>query len=704
MDTGLIKLSQDEKDFDITSPRSLDEILWIVDTLYKSLNSWLNGSSLPQTILSCIYVEKLLDNYSRSLKLSGASFIDEDDKVNEILSSQAEYQLVHKCLRSFILAICQFVRIMLTFCQLGIIIEEEDILLQTLDIDFLSFVNLGILRDEINNGIKWLEENKENFNDELAVEKSNLLLGMMKVILNLIHIGDFLSLSDPSNLLTETLTLITTIQTTENENLINNLKPVSGCFSMGVQLRHSNKTPPRPLVDDYNNETLIETFDPIKNIVNEIIEILQLPNFKSGIDILQFVEAFSMKRPLVSPFSRCFLQLYLLRENSTILGTSMTFLDFTIKVLSETTCSSRFLDNLLNSSNNAVLAKVNELIGNLTSAILASISITSYNPSRQYSGLSRQIVTWDSNQVVSEQLEVDLETNYHLSDPMKNGNGSLTSAMPISSFTFYWKLKTMISFVFQGFELDLYKPWEYTLMYWYGEYLIKVMLSNIARIDGYLQYRLDKMKKQKKKKAGKNTEESSKLTKGEIKERIRNSINFFKKEKLKYEGYMNLCTAQYLTAIVLEESDIIQRRASPFTTPNLQFGLRMKPFSSVGVPEFPSYDEYISSKQQVVAQKSHVNSLLLLITNLTKQSRASFEALQKMVLEEGSLNTDIKLISDHFNISIKEAIRSSIGIGLRSMQMGKILGSKEFKSSNYKIAYDTKDYDRSFPVIYLEKK
>lgn len=84
LDTGHLKFSQDDLTFNTAASISPSHAISIINKLIILLVSWLSGSNLPVTILSCRYVQTVLENYTK-LRNTPLSLLEKCSLVDERL-------------------------------------------------------------------------------------------------------------------------------------------------------------------------------------------------------------------------------------------------------------------------------------------------------------------------------------------------------------------------------------------------------------------------------------------------------------------------------------------------------------------------------------------------------------------------------------------------------------------------------------------
>ena len=156
LDTGLIPLSEIDYNFDTSCPQDVDKVIGIINGLVRLYTSWLNNSSLPVTVMSCRYVQTLLENYQGSL--NDCTFENKRlPKQENYDKNSVEWKLVHKVLNSFILGLVKFVGISLHIA-FNTLYEEEDLTTRNMDLDFLTDIPSEFIVKKINESIHWLNQ------------------------------------------------------------------------------------------------------------------------------------------------------------------------------------------------------------------------------------------------------------------------------------------------------------------------------------------------------------------------------------------------------------------------------------------------------------------------------------------------------------------------------------------------------------------
>ncbi|GMM33834.1 Mak10 protein [Saccharomycopsis crataegensis] len=135
--------------------------------------------------------------------------------------------------------------------------------------------------------------------------------------------------------------------------------------------------------------------------------------------------------------------------------------------------------------------KLTELLGQVESTVFEWMSNISNNPSRQRQILSRSIVNFDSLQVAAERFDLWTHEELGIKEytqfvPRKQQLSAilrdLPPALPFATYVYYLKLQTMLQYLLKGTPLQIYKPWEWSCVNWYGAYFADNLIIVLNRM------------------------------------------------------------------------------------------------------------------------------------------------------------------------------------------------------------------------------
>ncbi|GMF49897.1 unnamed protein product [[Candida] boidinii] len=648
--------------------------------LIEKLCCWLDNNSLSVTVFSCAYVEELLINYEKtpqrypsfraSPKFNGDETIetylkyytsDEDD----------EEIFVHCVLKAFIMGLVQFVKFVISLGMAGVIYEDEDLNAQTMDLNLFYNIDVTSTWKDLDIILEWLDKKSTQYEskNETSFEKILNSIKITKKLLNLIYsltklqtilyksINPF-SIEENkdfiySNLeyINENLRLIKSIKS-EKSNYFNKLPVLKNCFSVSIQRRCNNMSPPKTLAKmkfDKTYQNLIKMFKDYQFM-------LEVVNCKDTAQMQDFFQYFTNYREEdinkekredddnekvdtdadadadeeedddgiigIHVVIRALFQLFFIRDDKTIMGNTNNFTlsSMIIDNLQDSTCFNSQLFQFLNVNNfysyltndskdssleieekkGALQFEFSNLLSKVENPFYNTMTIISQNPSRQRQLFNRQLILLDSLQVETEKFETELETKYNIVDSFLDNNGNPSvPILPISSWVYFVKLETMIDIVVRGIELECYKDLrELFVAYWYLSYLIDHLLKLLARlqsINSFRQQQINNMPKRIKKL--KSTDKKKLKLKNDYNNKLTYELPILKIIELKInnkskeiEILNKLISTQSSTLCLLSSLNFIKLPKLIKIPEVYLFNLQLKPFQSVGVPNLPSFE------------------------------------------------------------------------------------------------------------------
>lgn len=528
MDTGLIfKPLQEELE---NAPRieSSNDIIKFIDSLFRREMSWHEGFSLMQNLLSCVFVEEILEQLLTASKIPIGEEGDVESFLNQAAEEISNWRDVAKV---YLLGTIKSVELSIQlFSKANGLIQDEDIIVNSAGYYLLENIQKDRIVQMLKKALTWVKK-QECPQVKHRLELRILLLHILadKVPKVNSHVDNARKNID---------------KITEDGN------DMTEMFSERIQSRVTNQAPMRPLIKNDDPYTMI------KEILRGFKDLMPILTIDGGTDMLAFFLKFSASRPRPKPIVRAALQ----SETPTgfIAGKNLT--TWATRDMRELSCAA--YDKVINSNNPTIKENVDlvlERAGLCYSDVIMSMS---QNRSRQRQSLCHCIVSFDSLQVDAESLESRL-AGVGISEKFVTENKQ-EEAVPISSWVYLRKLNLMIWVALLGFELDCYKLWEYPRMYYYCDYLLTAQLTHLTRTITYLSQRPN----------------------------TKTAVAYLKALHAESTIVQQLVQSALYLGIAFDKFKLLNSPKTPMSSPELMYNLRMKPFSSVGIPQLPDYNTY----------------------------------------------------------------------------------------------------------------
>ncbi|KAK9243994.1 Mak10 subunit, NatC N-terminal acetyltransferase-domain-containing protein [Lipomyces tetrasporus] len=703
MDTGLLDMLSHDKEFDTKASRSARKVLGVMDELFAMEMSWHTGGALSQTVFTCLYIEQALNNFNGSV--SSAHFGDESNDVPIPSDKDLESVFVHVVLREFVLGIIKTCDLSRRRLQCNEILEDEDIVTQTYSLDLMQFVPVADICTGLIDAISKMKQLQTETEIHHNQEASNLLgcidgfisrLELRLMVIKALDSADDVP-EKQIELLDGTGDLIRTVMSTHSL-----AEPLPVAFSIAIQGRLECGMPPRPKVETSFGDGI----RILERLLSGMKDVLRVHDYGSLGDITAYFEEFAMRRPTELPYVRCQLFKRFL-VNRKIVG-KFSMRDAVIADITDLCCPSPALFAIDESHS---CHQALEMFFTRAEVCFENLfSVMCHNRSRLRQRLCGVILDWDSLQVDSEHLESNhdmLEFSPLLSTDQRSGEEGLR-ALPLSSWVYFRKLQIMVWIVFMGFELDIYRLDEWPLMLWYGDYVLGVMDSHIARIEMVLEIMAamppdSSTHSTKPRKSKKNKGKLASVVPPPSPQSIMRSRSWLAGLRSQMAAYKELCQGYMCFIAALVRAGCVRSFAvsqldqskKEFMTPELLYRLRLKPFSTIGVPEVPSFETY---KRLSDLRDWQIDPLLDNAQITVNKARNMTDAWSKLKPEQ---QVNSKLVQESSAKMQQNLKRSCIGtnVAISVVRQMKLQPGSFGKENKLKISIQHDNFHPFFPTL-----
>lgn len=233
--------------------------------------------------------------------------------------------------------------------------------------------------------------------------------------------------------------------------------------------------------------------------------------------------------------------------------------------------------------------------------------------------LCHAIQDWEAVQADAEEvdqlLQHALEEKPIVYTPSLGGDPSDAYSLPLSSWAYLYKLRLMEWIVQLGFELEVYQPDELAGMYWYLSYLARIRAGHVERIKAFAVRTLNELR----------ANPATFTSHQEI--TMSRSLSFARAMLLDAAITWELSDAlSSIYTVIYDRLKLLTPLSRPYSTDELRYEIRMRPFSPIELPELPSYSEFSRSTQQ--PEKSTAD-LLKAAESAVAGAKRGYEVLTK---------------------------------------------------------------------------
>lgn len=714
LDSYLIELKEEEINFDcdraygseVSSSSSssvateLDYVLYVVDRLVNYVVSWLNDyQPLPTTVLSCCYVSHVLvDIYENRYNRNSAP-------VQYLHTGSVLYD---KILNSAVLGLCYFAGFIKKLVKSGTIFEEEDLNFNDMGLEGLDYLPpQETVLGELSSSIKIVRS--------LSLDKQQLdhLLHLLELIESLVILEDHLTkYSTDTTHLNRLIELAETLDRSPSNVGV----ALPGAFSMRIQRDRCNHFPPKCLVNPRRN------YQGYVTMARDILVILRVADSRDIMELFQFANFFNKlhQRHVVA---RSLFSLFLIREGTNVLG-KYTPYEFVMAHLNCYTLQGTKLSEMMGERN--IKGLLDPILHESGNVLFEWYQNAAQNTARYRQGYNRQLILWDSIQAQLETIEGELVT-FGIEDKVDELPKFSTEVdqhlMPLASWSFTMKVLIMIEFVLKGFSLEIYKPYESFSMYWFSFYLSQQVESCIQKIQVFIESKIKAIhsmnKKIKKLKPGDKRDK--------LKQQYRQAMDT-QMVQLQTNKQFNNYHLQHCAIIkslslfqvfqfgILKSYGVINDSppSGKFVDGKLIHNLRFKPFSSVGVPELPSYELFKQVLSEFVPTEPSLPTKVARVMNFMKQQLDESDITLDNIIQSikgndsnGVTNTATRLVKEEaleyytqLKTSIK-ALRTNSLVVFEKLKSRQRAGLGEKYRVNFSYMEGTSDF---FPLLNLVER
>ena len=255
----------------------------------------------------------------------------------------------------------------------------------------------------------------------------------------------------------------------------------------------------------------------------------------------------------------------------------------------------------------------------VANSYLDILRTTCQNRCRIRRTLTHTIADWDNLQLDAEELDMELRV-FTKEEPILDNSISPEPvySFPLSSWAYFYKLQQMESVIQLGFELGTYAPDELAQMYWYLKYLSQTRSRHLERIRGFIvrahkvairtpNIRIEKL------------------------QQYAQAIAFVNFSALECASICGFADALSCLFVALGRLKLLPSSSRPYSDDMQRYEVRMKPFLSIGLPEFVPFEELTELVNQ---PKEPLFNILKFATDSAAGAKKALEVMSKLSAEE----------------------------------------------------------------------
>ncbi|KAI9716513.1 MAG: hypothetical protein M1812_005244 [Candelaria pacifica] len=650
MDSGYLAPGETlDAEYNVTRSLLPEEVIGIMDQLLCHEMSWHRGHPLSQTLFTSLYIDKLLWPEPKSLEAA---------RFGDVPPQQTlEHFLLHYVLRAFCLGLIKSCDYVLERVVSEHYYEEEDFVTNLYNRNLLSDQPLSEILHLLKEALTWLDDEDLLLSNAIKAALASRL-NFRKSFLE--GVAKDLDVIDDSSTQTwqHCASLLPLIQQSKRLG-----KPVGESFSGKLQRKLASTVPPRPIV----TTSFEEAFEVLKRLCQDASDVVQVLDYHGTHNMLNFMWAFQSRKPQPCVYIRALLQSLLVTEMK-VLG-HMSIKRLLFDDLAETVLPADSLVDLQNGDVEVprdprfqIAKSMDGFITRVSESYLNMFRTLCQNRERIRRNLCHMVTDWDALQIDCEDIDIELRPVTR-EEPIMDRAISLEPifAYPLSSWAYNIKLQQMQWVLQTGFELEVYQSDELAGMYWYLQNLTQVRIQHLERIRGFVTRKFKKNKKDFRNK-----------------EAFIQALSFLNLSMLEATATQELADALTYLYTILTRLNLIPVPPRPYSTDELRYELRLKPFLNITLPELVPFEQF----QALVNIPDDNNAEVLeLATQAIGRARKDYELLGKM----DAKTSRSLLCEEDWKKNVKDTTRACIATSIAISTIRKIIESPSGPATPAKI-------------------
>ncbi|GKT56921.1 amino-acid N-acetyltransferase subunit [Colletotrichum tofieldiae] len=648
MDSGCLEAEDSlDVDYDVSRPLLPEEVLGIIDQLL-----------CHETVFTSVYVESIL--------MPNPATIDDAHFIRD--ANGTPPSPMHAVLRAYCLGLLKTCGNVNERIKNEHYYEEEDFVTNTYNRILLDDFSIESVRDVLKEASFILRQLSDSIPQEITDALHTRLLFRYTLLAAIDHTQ---YRTDPDRIRSpwkEAQDMLPRIKSTHALG-----KPVPEACSAKLQRKLASTMPPRPIVEI----SFDDAFGHLTKIISDGLGVVGVLDYTDSICL-------QAKKPQPLIFVRTLLQSFLFKDMEVLGHKSIRQLlddDFSIISLPNSPLLDRVNDEIeaIQDPRFTIANQMEVFRQRAAQPYLDILRTFCQNRCRVRRTLCHIVRDWENLQFDAEDIDQIIQ-HQTKEQPLvyQSASGPVeTWSLPLSSWAYLYKVKQMEWIVQLGFELEVYQPDELAGMYWYLNYLAKNRLQHVERIKSFVVRSLNQARSGRQRLP---PAAEAQYTK---------SLAFLRLALLDAAVTEGVSDALCCIYTVLHRLGLVKPPPRPYSTDELRYELRMKPFAVIGLPSLPTFEEFTIGTQQTECPNT---DLLELADRAIAGAKKGFEVMSKLPeAETFSFGSH-----DRWLPSIKNGLKSCIATGLAISVIRKALDKSGEGGGDLKLKAEVPTPDKSY--------
>ncbi|KAF2129061.1 amino-acid N-acetyltransferas-like protein subunit Mak10 [Dothidotthia symphoricarpi CBS 119687] len=567
MDSGYLQPGETlDDDYDTLKPLLPEELIGIMDQLLCHEMAWHTGYPLSQTLFTSVYMDKLL--WPEPKTLEQAQFYRGD------ISDENKPGTLLEVLRAYCLALikgCDFVIAKITSRDY---FEEEDFCTNTYNRVLFVSIPMDVFLRELDAAMEVMEDKDLQIEDTFR----SAIISRLEFRKDLLRAMDLdCSLEHMSYSWPPVLKGIDMFKATHELG-----KVVPSAFSPKIQRKLAATVPPRPIVE-LGFEDALEKLQQMSIDCEEATRFITLG--PDPLEYQSFLWTFASRLPAPLSYSRSYLATLLFHPEILQTSTSLPLADVSSLVFPSSPC----LDPInwsLSPPRNPLLPKpprlqlamlMDEFVDRSGQPYLDLWVALGQNRCRLRRMLSHVVAGWDLLQADASLVDTDITRTAE-----ELGISDQILEFSLSTWAYHKKLWMIEKILLLGFEQEIYLPDEFAGMYLFLSLIATRRKELLKRVEIHYLTRSEQLLQARRLRETQDVEDAT---------------PYLDSLFVEAGGIASLSLALARFYMVLLYLGLLPTPKRPFSTEELRYELRMKPFHMLQPPEVPAFDDFQTHTQ-----------------------------------------------------------------------------------------------------------
>ncbi|KAF9319120.1 hypothetical protein BG003_009819 [Podila horticola] len=528
MDTGMIVDDYATRpQYDVNQSISPRNLIWIFDNILVGQMTWLSGHALSQTLFTSCYILRAME-------------IKDDQDCTTTSPEQPPIGFTNVVLKVCVIAIAKTCALIWEEMRKGQVYEEEDFMTNKFGVSMYENLPLSSVVAMLDQAEHWMDRTGTQWIKAHEGEDASAVVSAVKDRIIHARVSLLVMYQVLSPKCTQFQNAIPQLQVarecTKRLQASNSLGvEITDAFDHSIHRKLVTNTPPRAIalltLSEVGDPGGSITFEQLDRMCEDLISIGHALEFTDPITLMNFFVQFGAQKPSPGAFPRSVLQT-VLYDDKIIMG-SRPLTEVVIETIRETVHPLPWifgqdsdvqvpgqLPTIQESpeAEGVTAAKRHfqlmfaDFVDKATKPFVDTLQIMGQNVARQRRNLRKIVQLWETLQEQAEMLDEGLHmilTQIHELEKAESAGDEESEEQQeeapqpfyFVSWSYHMKLWVMEWMLLLGSELELYSPFEFSMIYGYCDIIVGAHARHLHRVQSVIDGEMEQERKKNQDKA-----------------------------------------------------------------------------------------------------------------------------------------------------------------------------------------------------------